>query len=200
MSELGNKIRTKLPRIILNLAVMFSVWFIATLVAPAVQSLGAIIPGSQVSTGFLVVVSMVIVIAYFALAVVNDVLSIVETLADALVHLTPVIKETEANNLRKAAKELAIAVMLILLTPILPGTLALIPVIGPTFATVILFALVVAALSLFWAAGKILYKELSRYTGQIAEVVAGQAEKAEAKATKPLKKPVETPRKKGKKR
>ncbi|MFH0962015.1 MAG: hypothetical protein V1820_05000 [archaeon] len=181
MSELGNKIRTKLPRVILNLAVMFSIWFVATLISPAVQSLGAVIPGSQVSTGFLVIVSMVVVILYFAIAVIQDVVAIAETAAETFVHLTPMIKETEANSVKKAIKEIVIAILLVLLTPFIPGTLALIPVIGPTIATVVLFVLIGAALSLFWASGRIFYKELSRYTNHIADIVAGETEKLEGR-------------------
>lgn len=181
MSELGNAIRKKLPRIILNLAVLFCIWFIATLISPAVQSLGAVIPGSQVSTGFLVIVTMVIIMAYFAVSIIQDVMVIAEAAADTIVHSTPLIKPTEANDVKKAIKEVVMAIVLVLLTPFLPGTIALIPVLGPTLATVTLFVLVAAALGLFWAAGKILYKELSHYTNHIADVVAGEAEKYESK-------------------
>jgi hypothetical protein len=200
MSELGNKIRQKLPRIILNLAVLFCLWFVTTLVSPAVQSLGAVIPGAQVSTGFLIIISMLVVMLYFAIAIIQDVLAIADAAAETIVHSTPLIKPQEASDLKKAIKEIVFAIVLVLLTPFLPGTLALIPVLGPTLATVLLFVLIAVALAMFWAAGKILYKELSKYTTHIADVVAGEEEKFEAKRVKPKAKSKAKPKQKAKPR
>ncbi len=185
MTELGNRIRQKLPRIILNLAVLFSVWFIATLVSPAVQSLGSVIPGAQISTGFLVIASLIVVMLYFAIAVIQDVLALADTAAETIVGYAPLVRGSEAADLKKAIKEIVLALVLILLTPFLPGMLALIPVVGQMLATISIWFIVAVSLALFWAAGKILYKDLSKYTSHIADVVAGQEEKFESKRPAP---------------
>jgi hypothetical protein len=189
MSELGNKIRQKLPKILLNLAVLFSVWFIATLISPAVQSLGSVIPGAQISTGFLIIASLIVVMMFFAIAVIQDTLAVADALAETLVHLAPLMKKEEASDIKKAIKEIVLALVLILLTPFLPGMLALIPVIGQMLATIAIWFIVIVSLALFWAAGKILYKELSKYTTHIAEVVAGEEEKLESKKAPARKAP-----------
>jgi|GEM_PF-6364931 len=199
MQKLSEKLRKRLPRIMLNLAVIFSIWFIATLISPAVQSLGAVIPGSQISAGFIIIISMIIVMGYFAISVSKDLLSIAEGISELLLTSTRLAREGEEANFRKAIKQVVIAVFLIILTPIIPGTFALIPVVGSTLATVIFFVFLAFSLSLFWDSGKVFYKTLSRYTEKIADVVAGEAEKIEAKAerAKPKAKP-KPKRKKGK--
>ncbi len=182
MQKLSEKLRKKLPRIMLNLAVMFSIWFIATLISPAVQSMGAAIPGSHMSAGFMIIISMIIVIGYFAISVSKDLVSLAEGISELLLTSTGLAREGEGANFRKAIKKVVIAVFLIVLTPIIPGTIALIPVAGPTLATIIFFAFLIFSLSLFWDSGKVFYKHLSRYTEKIADVVAGEAEKIEEKA------------------
>lgn len=198
MQKLSEKLRKGLPRIMLNLAAIFLIWFIATLISPAVQSMGAVIPGSHMSAGFMIIISMIIVMGYFAISVSKDLISIAEGVSDLLLTSTRLAREGEEASFRRAIKELVIAVFLILLTPIIPGTIALIPVAGPTLATIIFFAFLIFSLSLFWDSGKVFYKHLSRYTEKIANVVAGEAEKIENKTRARVKTKPRPKRKKGK--
>lgn len=176
MSELGTAIRTKLPRIIVNSIVLFAVWLVAVLVLPTVRTLGDIIPGMNITTGVLVMVGFAAIFAWFAIKTVQDVLGLADAIADTFVRFVPWVRQHKIADVKKGIKEIIVGLILILLTPFVTPIVGLAPVLGAPLAMAVFIVFVVAALVLFWDAGKNLYAEIEAWADKISGTIAGEEE------------------------
>lgn len=181
MSELGTAIRTKLPRIIVNGIVLFAVWFAAVWISPLVNlALGNIIPGLQISTGIPVMLFFVAIFAWFAIKVVQDILGLADAIADTFVRFVPWVRHHKIADVKKGVKEIIVGAVLILLMPFVTPIIGFAPVIGAPLALAVLIVLVVAALALFWDAGKNLYAEIEAWADKLSGTIAGEEETLES--------------------
>lgn len=200
MSELGTAIRTKLPKIIVNSIVLFAIWFVAVLMFPTVRTLGDVIPGLQISAGVLAMVFFAAIFGWFAIRIVQDILNIADTISDTFVRFVPWVRQHKIADVKKGIKEIIVGLILILLTPFVTPIVGLAPILGPPLAMAVFIVFVVAALVLFWDAGKNLYSEIEAWADKISGTIAGEEELFETARATPVRRGGGAARKPGRKR
>jgi voltage-gated potassium channel len=168
----ADEIRVRMPKVLLNLMVIFGLFVAVTVVMPSLTALANLIPHGGRVMATILPLMVWIVIGLMAFSMLDDVRVLLGVMSGTLAELLP--GQTDGKNARRAVKDIlyagAIVVLFTIISPFTPGA----PPLVRNGLSVLGIAL---PIFFIYDASTILYRYVSVFVDRVSERIAGEVEK-----------------------
>ena len=174
MSEKGNEIRRRFPRLVMNLIMVVILWLMSVFIPPTLDSV--IIPGLEIQASFLVWILMIILMSIFLIRVLSDALILGDIFTDAFVRKMGI---KEGRTPKRAAREVVYIIIVVLVITAINPLLSRIENYGFYLAAVATYIGLGLVIVLIYDIGRILYTLIENKADSIAEQLTKKSQKNE---------------------
>jgi hypothetical protein len=152
-----NEIRTRVFRILVNTGIMVITMVTLNLFLPGALSLVVLIPQQGLTFTTALVLLLIVIVTFFALRVLLDVIRLVDLMSIRFVNQIPGLRSEPKISIKRALKEIVIVLVVILVATTASPFLLLIPNVGGWFSLGLSIVLLAVCIILIYDAGKTLY-------------------------------------------
>ena len=174
MTEKGNEIRRRLPRLVMNLIMVVILWLMSVFIPPTLDSV--IIPGLEVQASFLVWILMILLMSIFLIRVLSDALILGDIFTDAFVRKMGI---KEGRTPKRAAREVVYIIIVVLVITAINPLLSRIENYGFYLAAVATYIGLGLVIVFIYDIGRILYTLIENKADSIAEQMTKKSQKNE---------------------
>ena len=177
---MSEEIKERVIRVLINTGILILITIALDLSIPGTIALISLIPKEGLSLSTALLLLLIMITAFLALRILLDLMKLVDLTSDYLTSHIPGLKAERRISITKALKEIALVLVLVLITTLASPALLLIPRTG-SWLTIGLSAIVlVTSIILIYDAGKTLYIIFELSMQLLIDKLAG-ARKGEAK-------------------
>jgi len=174
MTEKGNEIRRRLPRLVMNLIMVVIIWLMSVFIPPTLDSV--IIPGLEIQASFLVWILMIILMSIFLIRVLSDALILGDIFTDAFVRKMGI---KEGRTPKRAAREVVYIIIIVLVITAINPLLSRIENYGLYLAAIATYIGLGLVIVFIYDIGRILYTLIENKADSIAEQMTKKSRKNE---------------------
>jgi len=154
---MSEEIKERIIRVLINSGILILITLALGLSIPGTLALISLIPKEGLSLSTALLLLLIMITAFLALRILLDLMRLVDLTIEYLTRHVPGLKAEKRISIIRALKEIALVLVLVLITTPASQALLLIPSIG-SWLTIGLSAIVlVASIILIYDAGKTLY-------------------------------------------
>ncbi len=164
MKSKGEEIRRRLPRLVTNLIMAIIFWMVSVFIPPTLA--GLIVPGINIEASFLVWVLTILVLGIFLIRALSDALVLGDVLTDVLVKRLGVKEE---RSPKRAAREVAYIIIIVLIVTAVSPLLANIQDVGYYLSTATVYIGLGLIIIFIYDIGRIIYKIIEDKADSLAE-------------------------------
>jgi len=168
----GEEIRRRFPRIVMNLIMAIIFWIISVFIPPTLRSL--IIPGINTEASLLVWILTIVVMGIFLVRALSDALVLGDVLTDILVKRLGIKEE---RSPKRAAREFAYIIIIVLVVTALSPLFATIQDVGYYLSTATIYIGLGLTIIFIYDIGRIIYKIIEEKADSFADLLAQRAQK-----------------------
>ena len=172
MNVKGEEIRRRFPRIVMNLIMAIIFWIISVFIPPTLRSL--IIPGINTEASLLVWILTIVVMGIFLVRALSDALVLGDVLTDVLVKRLGIKEE---RSPKRAAREFAYIIIIVLVVTALSPLFATIQDVGYYLSTATIYIGLGLTIIFIYDIGRIIYKIIEEKADSFADLLAQRAQK-----------------------
>ena len=173
MKSIGEEIRRRFPRITMNLIFAFIFWLINAFVPPTLSNV--MVPGLNRDAGFIIWIVTIIIFALFLIRALSDALVLGDIFADFVVKRLGI---REGLSPKRAARDLAYIIVIILVATALSPILGTVENFGPALSTATTYIALALVIILIYDIGRIIYKIIEEKAEFLADHIARKVEKS----------------------
>jgi len=164
MRSKGEEIRHRLPRLVTNLIMAIIFWLVSVFIPPTLA--GVIVPGVNIEASLLVWILTILVLGIFLIRALSDALVLGDVLTDVLVKRLGVKEE---RSPKRAAKEFAYIIIIVLIVTAVSPLLANIQDVGYYLATATVYIGLGLIILFIYDIGRIIYKIIEDKADSLAD-------------------------------
>ena len=172
MNVKGEEIRRRFPRIVMNLIMTLIFWVISAFIPPTLTSLT--VPGINIEASTLVWVLTVVIMSIFLIRALSDALVLGDVLTDVLVKRLGIKEE---RSPKRAAREFAYIIIIVLVVTAVSPLLATIQDVGYYLSTATIYIGLGLTIIFIYDIGRIIYKIIEEKADSFADLLAQRAQK-----------------------
>jgi hypothetical protein len=172
MRTRGEEIRRRLPRLVTNLIMAIIFWFVSVFIPPTIPSL--IVPGINFEASRLVWIFLIIIVAIFLIRALSDALVLGDVLTDVLVKRLGIKEE---RTPKRAAREVAYIIIIVLIVTAASPLLATIQDVGYYLSTATVYIGLGLIIVFIYDIGRIIYKIIEEKADSLADHFAQTKQK-----------------------
>jgi cation transport ATPase len=172
MKEKGDEIRSRLPRLVMNLIMAIIFWLMSVFIPPTLG--GVLIPGIEIEASFLIWILMRIVMGIFLVRVLSDALILGDIFTDVFVSKMGI---KEGRTPKRAAREVVYIIVIVLVITAINPLLSTIQDYGFYLATAITYIGLGLVIVFIYDLGRILYTIIENKAESIAEQLTKKTQK-----------------------
>jgi hypothetical protein len=168
----GEEIRRRFPRIVMNLIMTLIFWVISVFIPPTLTSLT--IPGINTEASLLVWILTIVIMSIFLIRALSDALVLGDVLTDVLVKRLGIKEE---RSPKRAAREFAYIIIIVLVVTAVSPLLATIQDVGYYLSTATIYIGLGLTIIFIYDIGRIIYKIIEEKADSFADLLAQRAQK-----------------------
>ncbi|MEE8403432.1 MAG: NAD-binding protein [Candidatus Hydrothermarchaeaceae archaeon] len=170
--EAASEIRTRLPKVLINLMVVLGLFFAITVVMPSLNAAVGMIPRVGLNISALLPLMAWLVIGLIVFRMLDDIRMLLNLMSENLTGLFPGV--TKRGCLDRVLRDVIFAVMIVvffaIVSPLASG-------VSPAFRTLISILSIVLPFIFLYDAARVLSEHVRFFVDRVAERVAGEIEK-----------------------
>ncbi len=168
----GEEIRRRLPRLVTNLIMAIIFWIVSVFVPPTLESFT--VPGINIQATTLVWILTIIILGIFLIRALSDALVLGDVITDVLVKKLGV---KEKRSPKRAAREFAYIIIIVLIVTAVAPLLEQIPDFGFYLSTATVYLGLALIILFLYDIGRIIYKIIEEKADSFADLLAQRAQK-----------------------
>lgn len=172
MNVKGEDIRRRFPRIVMNLIMAIIFWVISVFIPPTLESLT--IPGINQSASLLIWILTIVIMGIFLVRALSDALVLGDVLTDMLVKRLGIKEE---RSPKRAAREFAYIIIIVLIVTAVSPLLDTIPDYGYYFSTATTYIGLGLIVIFIYDIGRIIYTIIEEKADSFADLWSQRAKK-----------------------
>jgi hypothetical protein len=168
----GEEIRRRLPRLVTNMIMAIIFWLVSVFVPPTLE--GLTVPGINTPASTLVWILTILILGIFLIRALSDALVLGDVLTDALVRKLGVKEE---RSPKRAAREFAYIIIIVLVVTAISPLLASIQDVGFYLSTATVYIGLGLIILFLYDIGRIIYKIIEDKADSFADYFAQMKQK-----------------------
>ncbi len=172
MNVKGEEIRRRFPRIVMNLIMAIIFWVTSVFIPPTLESLT--IPGINQSASLLIWILTIVIMGIFLVRALSDALVLGDVLTDMLVKRLGIKEE---RSPKRAAREFAYIIIIVLIVTAVSPLLGTIPDYGYYFSTATTYIGLGLIVIFIYDIGRIIYTIIEEKADSFADLLLQRAQK-----------------------